>query len=201
MPLLKEIMIDALKKAARGRKLTSAQYRNLGTLLQGIEATWAQISIWLTSESSTIFNIPTGGQFVGIFKTASLPSGWTRVAAFDDKFLRGAAAYGGTGGAATHTHTYSDVIGHTHGAGSYVTDTEPAHYHSYTRYVGLVWFASGSDFTAWTGTSLQNTSTEGSHSHDVSGESGEASGGIAEGTTEAASSLPEYIEVVFAVKD
>ena len=35
------------------------------------------------------------------------PLGWTRVTAFDAKFLRGASTYGGTGGATTHTHTYS----------------------------------------------------------------------------------------------
>lgn len=35
----------------------------------------------------------------------SCPSGWTRVSAWDGKFLRGYASYGGTGGLDTHSHT------------------------------------------------------------------------------------------------
>jgi hypothetical protein len=46
----------------------------------------------------------------GIFKT-SCPSGWTRQSAWDNKFLRGASTYGGTGGTDTHTHTIN--IGNT----------------------------------------------------------------------------------------
>ncbi len=48
--------------------------------------------------------LPTG--FIGMF-SGSCPSGWTRDSAFDNRFLRGASSYGGTGGAAAHTHTYS----------------------------------------------------------------------------------------------
>lgn len=40
----------------------------------------------------------------GIF-TNSCPSGWTRQSVWDGQFLRGATAYGATGGSETHNHT------------------------------------------------------------------------------------------------
>ncbi len=50
------------------------------------------------------------GSFV-FMSTSSCPSGWTRVTALDSRFPRGAATYGGTGGAetetGTHTHTWT----------------------------------------------------------------------------------------------
>jgi hypothetical protein len=39
------------------------------------------------------------------------PLGWTRFSALDSKFPRGASVYGGTGGAATHTHSVSLATG------------------------------------------------------------------------------------------
>jgi hypothetical protein len=42
---------------------------------------------------------------IGIFK-GSCPSGWTRVSAWDDKFLMGSSTYNLTGGGSTdHRHT------------------------------------------------------------------------------------------------
>lgn len=38
---------------------------------------------------------------------SACPTGWTRVSALDSKFVRGAAAYGGSGGAETHSHVCS----------------------------------------------------------------------------------------------
>ncbi|PIS17408.1 MAG: hypothetical protein COT59_00860 [Candidatus Nealsonbacteria bacterium CG09_land_8_20_14_0_10_42_14] len=46
--------------------------------------------------------IPSG--MIAMFDT-SCPSGWTRFAALDDRFPRGASSYGGTGGSATHSHS------------------------------------------------------------------------------------------------
>lgn len=48
-------------------------------------------------------DLPSG--FIGMF-TASCPDGWTRETEFDDKFIRGASSYGGTGGVTSHNHTY-----------------------------------------------------------------------------------------------
>ncbi len=70
---------------------------------------------------------------------ASAPTGWTRLTALDSGFPRGAASYGATGGATTHTHSTASagsttaatetmtgggtggVGGHTHGSGSATT--------------------------------------------------------------------------------
>ncbi|NIM11522.1 MAG: hypothetical protein GTO45_16500 [Candidatus Aminicenantes bacterium] len=41
---------------------------------------------------------------IGIFKS-NCPPGWTRLSAWDGKFLRGSPTYGGTGGDSQHYHT------------------------------------------------------------------------------------------------
>ncbi|MCP5103806.1 MAG: hypothetical protein GY950_10530 [bacterium] len=41
---------------------------------------------------------------IGIFKSAC-PAGWTRIDSWNGLFLRGWSTYGGTGGAAQHTHS------------------------------------------------------------------------------------------------
>jgi len=51
--------------------------------------------------SNSELNIDTG--LITLFTTT--PENWTRFSALDDKFPTGALSYGGTGGAATHTHT------------------------------------------------------------------------------------------------
>jgi len=43
---------------------------------------------------------------ISMFATAC-PTGWTRFAALDNKFPRGSATYGGTGGDSSHVHSYS----------------------------------------------------------------------------------------------
>lgn len=52
--------------------------------------------------------LPAGS--IAMFDNSS-PDGWTRVSALDDRFPRGAEMYGGTGGAATHTHVAPGGIG------------------------------------------------------------------------------------------
>ena len=85
-----------------------------------------------------IKGIPSG--LIAIFDTAC-PSGWTRVAAFDSKFLRGYATYGGTGGMETHYHTVDPPNTNTgaavfnwedrRGQGTdYTNYATPAHYHT-----------------------------------------------------------------------
>ena len=45
--------------------------------------------------------VPSGA--IGIFDT-SCPGGWTQVADWDGRYLKGAASYGGTGGSSQHSH-------------------------------------------------------------------------------------------------
>lgn len=55
------------------------------------------------SRTFTVDNpLPSG--LIALFDNAC-DSGWTRFTALDNKFIRGAATYGGTAGADTHTHT------------------------------------------------------------------------------------------------
>jgi hypothetical protein len=42
---------------------------------------------------------------------SSVPSGWSEETSYDDYFVRGNSSYGGTGGSATHYHSYSFSIG------------------------------------------------------------------------------------------
>lgn len=48
--------------------------------------------------------LPTG--FIGMFTSATCPSGWTRETAFDDKLIRAYSSYGGYSILTTHTHSY-----------------------------------------------------------------------------------------------
>jgi hypothetical protein len=60
------------------------------------------------AEPSMSVGIWTGGI---VFSTVACPAGWTRLSAADSRVVRGAASVGGTGGADTHGHTLSGVLG------------------------------------------------------------------------------------------
>jgi hypothetical protein len=53
-----------------------------------------------------------------ILDTATMPLGWERFTALDDKFPRGASSYGGTGGSSTHNHTGSATTGNAINTGN-----------------------------------------------------------------------------------
>jgi len=63
--------------------------------------------------------IPKGIIFGWPDTAASIPAGWSRVAALDGRYLRGSAIAGGTGGSATHKH---GVDAHTHTQNSHGHD-------------------------------------------------------------------------------
>ncbi len=144
--------------------------------------------------------LPTGGKLVAIFND-TCPTGWTRVTAWDDKFIRGAATYGGTGGSSsTHTHTCDAVVAHTHGAGTLATASDGAHTHSYTLMSGTGAGQTGSGKTGvHRKTGGATTGSGGSHSHVIGGHT--AYYGDASYSSGASSMLPPYIEVIFCSKD
>jgi hypothetical protein len=115
--------------------------------------------------------------------SGACPPGFSRVAAFDGRFPRGAASPGATGGAETHAHG----MPHTHDLGS--------HTHSGTTGAptGDEGFAGGP----------QNNAARTNHTHNFttaapSVNSTEAPSAAATGS---ASSLPPYVDVLFCRKD
>jgi len=171
--------------------------------------------------------VPAG--MIAAFDT-SCPAGWTRVAAFDGLVLRGAAAYGGTGGGATHNHqvnppstgTSSDGahshnttlttrgIGHNHSVDPPATNTanqSSNHQHGYDS------GTSGARMTA--GISVDHnhnvnigafdtgsTNPTDQYANGTSSEGGHNhSVDIAGFDSGAGDSWPPYIEVVYCKKD
>lgn len=125
---------------------------------------------------SAFSSVPTGGIILWT-DSETCPSGYTRVTAFDNMFLRGAAAGlapdGTTKGSNSHTHTGP---AHTH-AIDITTSSAPSN------------FISAGD----PGSSVNTTA----HTHTVVGNTD--SGGT--GNTGSSSNLPEYKEVILCKKD
>lgn len=155
--------------------------------------------------------IPTGGKFIGIFNVAC-PSGWTRVAAFDGKVLKGAATYGGTGGADTHTHTGPS---HNH-AGPSHTHTGPSHTHDQNVYtqtanqqtVGTYIVKSAETAAMMVSQGggaitldIMKAGVAAGGTGATGAEGTGATGAAGTGATGATSTWPPYVEVVFCSKD
>lgn len=118
---------------------------------------------------------------------ASIPTGFTRVAAMDSRYAKGTAAGvdpAVTGGAATHTHTDP---GHTHSIASHTHTGTTSGSSDTTRQEG-----SGVNFT-W----LLNTHT---HTASTSGSSSGTSGSTAGGWS-SASSDPDSLIVIWIASD
>jgi len=138
---------------------------------------------------------------------ASIPSGWALCDGGEhegaiapdlrDSFVYGASNGedpGATGGAATHSHTYSDLPQHTHTASCSVAGQ---HSHSYTDADVSRGVSSGSNYTAMLkSTHTYYTSSDGDHSHTITiDDAGQASC-----VTDDASTLPPYYKVAFIIK-
>jgi hypothetical protein len=160
------------------------------------------IYMYYANDWATSRELSWSGSFIVMTDQVSCPVGWSRVTAFDSKFPRGSSSYGNIGGSSTHTHTYTQIGEHSHGAGSYVTTTNGAHTHN-------LWYIK-KDSTRWDsayirylneGHSWQSggVNYNGAHTHTISGTT--SSTGSASGTTDAASSLPPYYNLLFCSSD
>ena len=154
-----------------------------------VSATNATLTGYITVASSvTASGISVNGMDVGSYLVppgaimlfaANCPTGWNRYAALDNLFPMGAATYGATGGAATHTHSISTDGDHTHTTPAMALNTDTV--------------VSGPSCVYTTPCPTwapyypgQTTSTAGAHNHG--------------GATGAASSLPPFLGMVFCQK-
>ena len=132
-------------------------------------------------DGATLAGLTPLSGMIAIFDTAC-PTGWTRVSAWDDKMLRGGAAYGATGGADTHLHS----------------DTAHSHADTHTHAVGTLAVGAGA-VAIQIGAGGTTVSAE-AHTHAISGTSGTpvATGSV---TIDTSNTLPPYVAVVFCKKD
>ena len=167
---------------------------------------------------------------IGLFD-AACPSGWTRVSAWDGKFLRGSATYNAAaGGAATHTHTTAAHVhtnaGHTHVF--YHTHTGPNHTHAQASsgdtttatptykvqtapgagaFTGnqMYWGGAGGGSPARevmaSGFAAGGTGNTGTGSGETSNGGTADTGSTAGAATGSADNLPVYVDVVFCKKN
>ena len=138
---------------------------------------------------------------------ANIPAGWALCDGqggrpdLRSRFIKGAAAAaepGGTGGAATHSHTYTDVVQHTHT----VTVTDPGHTHPYKSQTAtsgaLTSYEHGAPDTS------SNEANEGettdSATTGITASTSNPAGSVAQGTTATASSEPAFYTLAFIQK-
>ncbi len=123
-----------------------------------------------------------------------IPAGWARLAAADDRYLRGAAASGGTGGAANHSHAttghYHSIAAHTHTVSG--TSGDPIDGQLVDVRAGV---GSPPPPTVYDGTSA--------HTHDVSGASSSVADnvGTAYPASGDASNDPPHLTVIWIRSD
>lgn len=118
-----------------------------------------------------------------------------------DRFVVGAGgsyAAGSKGGAATHTHGYSDVPSHNHSAGTLATGVAGQHTHPTCRtgpspqYFEPTGWGDGGNYDGPT------IAPAGNHSHSITGSTGTT--GVSSPSTDSASSLPPYVALVYVMK-
>jgi len=186
---------------------------NVGTLnLNGNPATFLNGVGTFTAPVTA--GVPSG--LIAIFTTAC-PAGWTRVAAWDGRYLRANSVAGAMGGAYNHVHEVTVTVpDHNHGGAapvSIVTDTQGSHGHG-VQPIGVTGpnsnqdADSGSSFGASRSNHIHtvpfhNTDAAGDHAHNVNGNATIPGAGALGGSggTDAQDHQPPFIDVVFCMKD
>ncbi len=127
------------------------------------------------------------------------PDGWTRHEALDGRFPRGAPAAGATGGEPEHAHAF-DITARTSKDGAHehpmaageAIEVDPGFFGNVGLWKGYVQaFEEGGRVREKASRALGKTELEGAHDHLIS----------VTGDSEAASSLPPYLDVVYCRKD
>jgi hypothetical protein len=180
----------------------------------------------LTNDGSgnlTWANPPSQGLWSGavVLSSGSCPAGWTRLAAADNRVLRGAATAGGTGGSDTHAHAISGtsagqavtITGSTGSSSVSISGSTgtTSISHSHGTSPSTVSCAGGST-AVLVNVTVQSadpshshgagTLSGGSHSHGVGSLAGAShTHGAGSLAAASASNVPAYYEVILCVKD
>ena len=135
--------------------------------------------------------VPIGAILIYTSTDGTCPTGYTRISSLDGQFIRGASAYGATGGSATHNHG-----GSTGNAGSHnhTISADGNHNHGVGN-VELHNSGSDSNFDVMDNNNW-SSSWNGTHSHGgYTGNVGDHSH-----TIQTSSNIPPYTDVVFCQK-
>lgn len=91
----------------------------------------------VASKCLSTVSIPSG--MIAMFDT-NCPAGWTRFSALDNRVPLGDSNYGGSGGSATHSHSFNQRCGVTGGGGSwcYVTNASVSA-NNLPPYLAVIW--------------------------------------------------------------
>ena len=142
--------------------------------------------------------IPSG--FIGLWSgsSATIPPGWylcdgnNGTPNLKDRFVIGAGnsySVNATGGSANAT-----LVSHSHGVGSYSAVSNGAHTHTYNRYSGTNRVDNDETHQYLYGTTSDNTSSAGAHTHSLSGSSS------TEGSSASNANLPPYYALCYIMK-
>jgi hypothetical protein len=148
--------------------------------------------------------------------SGTCPPGWSRFTALDSRFARGAQSGqspGGSGGSGgNHTHDYTGVAEHTHTVPPVltVTTTDGDHAHSLPTQGeggGPAFRYQSASKATWDDTDVANAGlhlhsmTIPAHGSSATKRSSDGAPGVSNPTTDGASNLPSYQEVIFCEKD
>jgi len=145
---------------------------------------------------------PSGGIIMWSGSINDIPVGWALCDGTNgtpdlrDRFIVGAGRkynVGNTGGADRVTLTVAQMPSHNHGSGDLATTTDGSHSHSYIRPSGGISAESG-DYDIYRGIEDADTSSDGYHDHDVTGNTGSTGGG------QAHENRPPYYALCFIMK-
>jgi microcystin-dependent protein len=151
-------------------------------------------------------SIPTGIIVMWSGLLSAIPSGWllcdgtSGTPDLRDRFVKGTAAGvdpGATGGAATHSHAYTEIVQHTHA----VNVTDNGHTHLTQRYPTATGGSSGFTIdTSMSGTLADNTLPTKSATTGITATTSNPGGSVASGTTATASSEPDFYAIAYIMK-
>lgn len=142
-----------------------------------------------------------------LFQQSTAPVGWTKQTTHDNKALRVVSGTAGSGGTTAFTTVFAartisaaNLPAHTHGPGTLggTTSSNGDHNHDYTRTNDGNTTRAGGGGTCNDGDFLDNTTTDGAHTHTITLSTG-VSGSTGSGT--AMDFAVAYVDLIIAAKD